>query len=46
MDVAYRMSDYAVLSGYLGGTVHVLVGIEEAIWRASGTFGVELHVQF
>ena len=46
MDVAYRMSDYAVLSGYLGGTVHCLVGIEEAIWRTSGTFGVELHVQF
>lgn len=46
MDASYRLSDYAVLSCYLGGTVHVLVGIEEAIWRGSGTFGIELHVQF
>ena len=46
LDAAYRLSDYAVLSGYLGGAVHVRVGVEEAIWRASGTFGVELHVQF
>jgi hypothetical protein len=46
IDVAYRLSDYAVLSGNLGGTVHVLVGAEEAIWRGSGAFGFELHVQF
>ncbi|HAZ22133.1 MAG TPA: hypothetical protein DCY84_07200 [Firmicutes bacterium] len=46
MDAAYQLSDCAVLSGYLGGTVHCLVGTEEAIWSLSGTFGIELHVQF
>ena len=46
MDAAYRLSDYAVLSGYLGGAVHFQVGVEEAIWRGSGTFGIELSVQF
>lgn len=46
LDAAYQLSDYAILSGYLGGAVHCRVGVEEAVWKGSGTFGVELQVAF
>lgn len=46
LDAAYQLSDYAILSGYLGGAVHCRVGVEEAVWKGSGIFGVELQVAF